>query len=189
MVEKTHAALEQARTDAHLLLKDLLGADEHRVLAAAERFASGLPYYRHLSPVDVLSLRDAIRNRQALIVVARELGEEDWDGLRRKAERLQASGIYYVEEGWGHIDNLGFEHVFRFVWDRLRERVTHMQVMRASQWRDCPAEAVADVAESLEHNEYPEDVERVARGEEGMFTSKEGFTNDLPEWATHKPHV
>lgn len=71
----------ECRTRASLLLKALRSDDPVRVRAAAERFRI-LPHFAGLDAERLVALRESIRRKHALAVIAAELGFESWNALK-----------------------------------------------------------------------------------------------------------
>ena len=80
-----HHNLEEYRIRATRLMKDLRGADSAAALHAAQRLQT-LPAWTGHPPEQIRDMRDRVRRKHALAVIASEAGFRDWLHLRASVD-------------------------------------------------------------------------------------------------------
>jgi hypothetical protein len=78
--------LDECKTRAALLLKDLRSGDGPRTARAAERFRI-MPYLGSHEPGAIIERRGSIRLKHALAAVAAELGYATWADCKRRLDK------------------------------------------------------------------------------------------------------
>lgn len=85
MNDLPHPALEEYKTQASILIKQLRSDNTHMALEAAKRFVQ-LPYFADISAIDLIT-SEPVKLKHALHVLALEHGFDSWADFKHQLER------------------------------------------------------------------------------------------------------
>ncbi|GAB5493600.1 MAG: hypothetical protein Phog2KO_38150 [Phototrophicaceae bacterium] len=85
MSDFPHSALDEYKTQASLLLKQLRSDDTQKALESAVRFQQ-LPHLANKSAIEIVK-SEQIKLKHALTVIAQEHNHESWASFKQKLER------------------------------------------------------------------------------------------------------